>query len=100
MRAACSGSLRMVESASTLIVSGFLVARSLTVNSPVWGLIAVTEAAIWRKVAKAIFSAWMVAPSSVLVPMTLYWAPVFISADLLGFASLTRDEWAADVWDA
>src|SRR3954470_22478320 len=49
MRAACSGSLRIAESASILMVSGFLLARSLTVSSPVCGLIAVMVAAIWRK---------------------------------------------------
>src|ERR1035441_2896285 len=69
-RAIISGSLRMVESASTLTVSDFFVARSLTVISPIWGLIAVMVAAIWRKVPKAIFSAWMTAPSSLLLPRT------------------------------
>src|ERR1035441_10346518 len=96
MRAVWSASLRMVESASTLMVSGFLVARSLTIISPVWRLIAVTVAAIWRKDPKATFSAWMPAPSplvlALLSPRTRNWSPVLISGKLLGLASLKRAE--------
>src|ERR1039458_30027 len=92
MRAAVSGSLRMVESASILMVRAFLVARSLTVISPVCGLIAVTVAAIWRNGRKAILAAWMAALSSLLLPSTLNWSPGLISGKLLGLASLKRAE--------
>src|ERR1035441_8195643 len=104
MRAAVSGSLRMVESASILMVRAFLVARSLTVISAVCGLIAVTVAAIWRKVPKAILSAWMAALSSLLLPSTRNWSPGLISGKLLGLASLKRAEageyrWQVDFSD-
>src|ERR1039458_5858136 len=96
MRAVCSGRLRMGESASTLMVSGFFVARAFTIILGVWRLIAVTVAAIWRKDPKAIFSAWMPALSplglALLSPRTRNWSPVLISGKLLGLASLKRAE--------
>jgi len=82
----------MEESASILTVSGFFVARSLTVISPVCGSIAVMVAAIWRKDPETILSAWMTVPSAFLSPRTRNWSPVLISGKVLALASPKRAE--------
>lgn len=92
MAAVAGSNFFIAESALTRMVSGFLVARSVTLNSPAAASMERIVAAICRKVPETIRSAWMVAPSAPLLPRTRTWSPILISENTLGWESLNRAE--------